>query len=119
MTSARTDILGRYSKFFFSLKKSACYEVKVLANFTTRDLRTTTGKNLRAVRDASGLDPVESSWCKVKTAIATREQVDVLAQDQWRMKYLWLLLGRVQEAKSLAMLDEQKELQILIDSLVK
>ena len=119
MTSARTDILGRYSKFFLSLKQSACYEVRVLANYTARDLRTTTGKNLREVRDASGLDPVQSSWWKVKTAIASREQVVVPPQDQWRIKYLWTLLGRVQEAKSLARLEDQKELQTLIDSLVK
>ena len=119
MTSARTDILGRYSKFFMSLKNSACYEVRVLANYTARDLRTTTGKNLREVRDASGLDPVQSSWGKLKAAIASREQVVVPPQDQWRMKYLWTLLGRVQEAKSLALIEEQKELQTLIDSLVK
>ena len=118
MSSARTDILGRYQKFFFSLKKSACYEVRVLANLTAKDLRTTTGRNLRAVRDASGLDPLNSSSCKIKTAIASRELVDVQPQDQWRTKYLWTLLGRVQEAKSMAMLDEQKELQTLIDSLV-
>ena len=118
MSSARTDILGRYPKFFYSLKKSACYEVRVLANLTSRDLRTTTGRNLRAVRDASGLDPLNSSSCKIKTAIASRELVDVQPQDQWRTKYLWTLLGRVQEAKSMAMLDEQKELQTLIDSLV-
>ena len=89
-----------------------------MANLTARDLRTTTGRNLRAVRDASGLDPLNSSSCKIKTAIASRELVDVQPQDQWRTKYLWTLLGRVQEAKSMAMLDEQKELQALIDSLV-
>ena len=44
LTSARTDILGRYTKFFFSLKNSAIYEVRVLANLTCRDVRTVTGK---------------------------------------------------------------------------
>ena len=74
MTSAKTDILGRYSKFFFSLKKSACYEVRVLANLTARDLRTTTARNLKSVGDISGFDPFDSSFCKVKTAISSREQ---------------------------------------------
>ena len=118
MSSAKTDILGRYSKFFYSLKKSAYCEVRVLANLTAWDLRTTTARNLKAVRDASGLDPLDSSFCKVKTAISSREQVDVQPQDQWRIRYLWTLLGRLQEAKSMAMMDEQKELQTLIDSLV-
>ena len=44
--------------------------------------------------------------------------VDVLPQDKWRINYLRTLLGRVQEAKYMAKLDEQKELQELIDSLV-
>ena len=55
----------------------------------------------------------------LKTGIAAREQVVVPPQDQWRIKYLWTLLGRVQEAKALARLEDQKELQTLIDSLVK
>ena len=118
MSSARTDIIGRYSKFFLSLRESACYEVRVLANLTATDLRTTTGRNLKVVRNASGLDPLRSSFSAVKTAIASREMVDVLPQDKWRIKYLWTLLGRVQEAKYMAKLDEQKELQELIDSLV-
>ena len=50
LTSARTDILSRYSRFFQSLRSSACYEVRILANFTAKDVRTTTGGNLRTVR---------------------------------------------------------------------
>ena len=118
MTSARTDILGRYPKFFLSLRKSACYEVRVLAYLTSRDLRTTTGKNLKAVREASGLNPWDSSFEKVKSAIAENERVNVLPEDKWRIKYLWNLLGKLQETKHMAMTDEQEELQALIDSLV-
>ena len=79
-----------------------------MANYTARDLRTTTGKNLRVVREASGLDPVKSSWLKLKAAIASREQVVVPPQDQWRLKYIWTLLGRVQEAKSLGRLKTRR-----------
>ena len=112
ISSARTDILGRYPKFFLSLKRSACYEVRILANWTARDIRTTTGKNLKAVRVASGLDPEWSSFSEVRSAIARREMVEVHAEDMWK------LLGRVHETKHMAMLEEQKELQELIDSLV-
>ena len=65
------------------------------------------------------MDPVKSSWLTLKAVIVSREQVVVPPQDQWRMIYLWTLLGKVQEAKSLARVEEQKELQTLIDSLVK
>ena len=70
------------------------------------------------MREAAGLDPLLCSSSKLKSAIASRELVDVLPEDKWRIRYLWTLLGKVQEAKGLAMEDVQKELQVLIDSLV-
>ena len=98
--------------FFFSLKSSACYEVRVLANFS-RDLRSTQRKNLKTVRDFSGLDLLVTSFEKIKDAINSKEKVDALPDDQWRIDYLWNLLG-----KHMSLVDEQKELQTLIDSLV-
>ena len=118
LTSARTDILSRYSRFFQSLRSSACYEVRILANFTAKDIRTTTGGNLRAVRQASGLDPLKYSSHKLRSAIASSELVHVPPEDEWRIKFLWTLLGRVQQAKQMAMEDEYMELKALINSLV-
>ena len=118
MTTARTDIIGIYPKFFFSVKKSARYEVRVLANFISRDLRSTTGENLKTIRDSSCLDPLVTSFDKMKNAIDSKEKVDVQPKDQWRICYLWNLSGKLQEAKHMALVDEQKELQTLIDSLV-
>ena len=57
MTSARTDVLGRYSKFFMGLKTSVCQKVRVLFNYISRDLQSITAKNIKLVRDTSGLDP--------------------------------------------------------------
>ena len=118
MSSARTDILARYPKFFLSLKRSASYEVRILANLTAKDVRTSTGRNLRTVREACGMDPLLYSSWRVKTAIASREQVEVLPENKWRIGYLWTLLGRLQESKHIGLVDEQKELQELINSLV-
>ena len=118
MSSARTDILARYPKFFLSLKKNACYEVRILANLTAKDVRSITGGNLRTVREACGFDPLMHSAWRVKTAIASREQVEVLPENKWMLGYLWTLLGKVQTCKHMALVDEQKELQELIDSLV-
>ena len=47
VASAETDILGRYAKFFRGLKTSTSQEVQVLFNLVSRDLQSTTGKNLR------------------------------------------------------------------------
>ena len=53
-----------------------------------------------------------------KSSQILHERVDVLPEDKWRIRYLWNLLGKLQETKHTAMADEQEELQALIDSLV-
>ena len=117
-SSARADILGRYQMFFLGLRKSASYEVKVLANLTSRDLRTTTGKNLKTVKEASGLDPWTASPTKVKKALIDNEQVEVEPENMWRISYLEKLLRYMQDYRYRAMENEQGELQELINSLV-
>ena len=47
--SARTDILGRYSKFVKSLKSSPSDEIRILVNIVSRDVQSNTGRNMHAV----------------------------------------------------------------------
>ena len=49
-TSAKVNILTRYRNFFHGLRKSPSYEVRVMANIASRDVRSTTGSNLRRVK---------------------------------------------------------------------
>ena len=53
-SSARTDILTRYSKFFKGLRNSPSREVAVLANLVARDRRSVTGSNVKLVMQKSG-----------------------------------------------------------------
>ena len=55
--SARTEILGRYSKFVKSLKSSPSDEIRILVNIVSRDVQSNTGRNLKFLEDACGLDP--------------------------------------------------------------
>ena len=98
------------------MKRSASYGVRILANLTAEDVRTTTGRNLKTVM-ACGMDPMLYSSWRVKTDIASRVQVENLPQNKWIIVYLWTLLGRLQESKHKALVDEQKELQELLNSL--
>ena len=118
MFSARTDILARYVSFFRSLRTSSNLEIRVLANLTSRDLQSTTGKNLRAVQRASGLDPWQATPAKMKSALHSMEMVEVHPQDSWRSEYLCTLLRQHQEAVFMGMEESQEEIQDLIDSLV-
>ena len=52
-TSARTDLISRFVKFFQSLLASASYEVRLLSRFLARDVKSTIGGNLLFVRELS------------------------------------------------------------------
>ena len=65
LDSARTDILVRYSKFHRSLSK----EVAMMANLVSRDIRTTTGSNLKLLEEASGLCAWKTGQAKLRQAM--------------------------------------------------
>ena len=117
MTSAHTDILGRYGNFFRGLRSSVSHEVRVLSNLVTRDLQSTTGKNIMTLRSSSGEDPWLVSPQRLKEGLFKNEQVEIAPQDKWRSGYLRSLLRQHQDAKYLMLEDKMVETQDLIDSL--
>ena len=118
LTSARTDILGRYAKFSMGLRTSVCHEVRVLFNYISRDLQSITAKNIKLVRDTSGLDLWVSGSRQLKTAIHDNLTVATPPLDDWKVKYLMSLLNQLEEAKHSVQDNRMKDLQDLIDSLV-
>merc|ERR1712059_107243 len=56
LTSLKTDVLSRYSRFVTQLTESPSAEVSVVANIVTRDLRSNTGENMRFVSQQAGID---------------------------------------------------------------
>jgi hypothetical protein len=117
MTSARTDILGRYGKFFSGLRTSVSMEVRVLSNLVSRDMQSTTAKNLMFVTQASSCDPWEASPYKLREGLIGSELVAVERQDGWRIEYLISLLKQYQDARHLVFDEKMENLQALIDSL--
>ena len=109
-TSAKTDILARFVKFFHGLRSSASHEVQVR--------QTVTGKNLWLVQELSNLNPWTATTRRLKTALQTEELVDVPVPDRWRLPYLSSLLRQRGEAHYLAMEEEEQRLDELINSLV-
>ena len=96
LTSVKVDILARFAGFFVGLRKSPCYEVRVLANLAGRDMRTTTGRNLNLLRELSGLDPWVFGGARIKEELVKVEEVAVADADQWRLSYLRKLLEQRQ-----------------------
>ena len=85
MTSAKTDVLGRYGKFAMGLRTSVCQEVRVSFNYVARDLQSTTAKNIKLVRDVSGLDPWDTGPRKLREAIHGNLSVDIPPLDSWKL----------------------------------
>ena len=60
MSSVRSDILARYSKFAKSLKLSPSMEVSVMFGAAAGDAQSTTGHNLELIRWETGLLAMKS-----------------------------------------------------------
>ena len=119
MTTAKTDILGRYVKFIRGLRTSVSQEVRVLFNLVARDLQTTTAKNIKFVEDSSGMDTWTVGLVKLKEALFNKQLVEIPHLESWKIEYLSSLLRQIQEAKYLGQVDKMIYIQGLIDSLVK
>ena len=98
-TNARTDILTRYSKFSKGLMNSISKEVRVLFTLVSRDLRSTTAKNIKFVEAESGSGLWTVGQYKLKQELHIYQLVDINTRDQWRVVYLSSLLRQLQEAK--------------------
>ena len=92
-------------------------EVRVLSNMVSRDMQSTTAKNLMFVRQSSSVDPWEASPHKLREGLIDAELVAVERQDEWRIEYLLSLLKQYQDAHHLVLDEKMKYLQNLIDGL--
>ena len=94
--SARVEILARFSNFFRNLRRSPSSEVAVLANIVGRDIRSTTGSNLKLLEECSGLNPWIYSSTRLKQELIDKEKIEIPVQDSWRIGYLGKLLEQKQ-----------------------
>ena len=117
-TTARTDILTRFIKFFQGLLVAPSHEVRTVAMLVARDLRTTTAKNLNLVRRETDMDPWRVNPSDIKLQLCMKELVCVAPEDEWRVAYLAKLLEHRQELKYNAMEDSQTDnlIQSLCDN---
>ena len=80
-TSARTEVMARFTGFFTGLRNAPSAEVRTVALLCARDLRSTTGSNIRLVEEASGLSVWSSTTRQVRKAIKEKEMVVVPPED--------------------------------------
>ena len=81
--------------------------------------KCTTGRNLRHIKDISGLNPWSDSSKKIKEALILAELVVVPPTDRWRLPYLCKLFHQRREAASLGLDQDVQNVNVLIASHVK
>ena len=86
----RNMVLGRYSTFYQHLLRSPCSEVSVLAEFLSKDARSTTAENLAYVSAITGLSCSSAGKSEIKAALPVKE---VPESERWRLGLLDSLLS--------------------------
>ena len=115
LTTAKTDVLVRYNKFFHSLRSSTSKEVATMANLVSRDVQTTTGSNLRLIERETGLSAWSTGPGKLKDALVRHEIALVEDREKWRIPLLNKLLIQRQELFYLG--EDIEDISGLINSL--
>ena len=111
--SLRSQVLSRYPGFYRKLQSSPSKEVRMLVNMVSTDPRSSTCKNLRNLREKTGLEQPQcySSW-KVKNTLPVQK---VPANQLWRLG----LMSKLMELKQKKYIDvkDSQRITAMLDSL--
>ena len=86
LTNLRNQVLSRYPKFYRGLASSVCREVRGLLKIVENDPRSTTYKNLKLLRERTGLS--QPQWfcaSKIRSLLPTKT---VPEKECWRLGLL-------------------------------
>ena len=81
-----------------------------IANWDVSSITGSTGSNLRFTQETSWLDLWRCSAMQLKEAFKQKEQVTVLMEDMWRVKYLATLLSQRQELHYIGATEQRNRL---------
>ena len=88
-----------------------------LANLLARDIRSSTGRNVRTISELTGKSPWSDTAASMRIKLAEAEAVVVADMDKWRIGYLGVLLEQRQQWHYMGQEDQEKEVQTLVESL--
>ena len=109
--------MAHFTKFFQGLHSSPSKEVATINNLLARDIRSSTGRNLRTISELTGKSPWTDIAASMRTKLAEAEAVVVADMDKWRVEYLGVLLEQRQQWHYMGEEEQEKEVQTLLESL--
>ena len=110
--SIEEQLLVRYVKFFKKLRTSKSDKIQLLVNIVSRDIRSTTGKNLNYISRLTALDPWTVSEEVIKDSL---ERDPVPEEELWRLPLLSQYLKQRKEVE--VNMESTEVICDLIDSL--
>ena len=112
LPSLRKKLLCQYVGFFRKLLHSASWEIRVLANTSSADGGSVTGRNLRNIQQEFNLCPWTSSLVSFKKNYNGYKVPD---EDKWRLPFLGKLIEQCREMTTCG--EDTSTITGLIDSL--
>ena len=113
MTPLRNQVISRYPGFYRKLLTSPSREIRGLARIVSNDPRSTTCRNLRFLRNKTGMNQPESySSLRIKAALPVQAVPEC---EKWRLGLLASLL-MVRSEKHLRV-EDTRSICAMIDSL--
>ena len=110
--STRRQVLSRYVKFFRGLLSSRSKEVALVASVVSRDVRSTTGRNLWLIQEETELNPFTARPAEVRDRL---KLAAVPEQDTWRLGLLETYLSKRRTLET--NLEDTEQITGMIDSL--
>ena len=86
----KTELMSRYINFYKNISTSDCFELCLLAKIASKDVRSTTKRNLSLIEQETSLDPFVASPQEVKSSVKLCE---VPRNQDWRFNLLQNLLN--------------------------
>ena len=116
LPSARETILAGFTGFLARLRRSASWEVRVMAEIEVRDATSVTGRNVIKFKQELGKDP------RILTPRQTRELVraaekPVHPEEEWKLDLLQEMLEERKQLKSEGREEEMELIQFYCDTL--
>ena len=108
----KTELMARYGNFYNSLCKSKSPEVQLMASLVTRDVQSTTAKNLATIRRETGVHSLTVPPLLVRQNVPLAV---IPVNQEWRLPLLSKLLHQRREMENSFL--ETKLISAVIDSL--
>ena len=109
LPSARETILAGFTGFLARLRRSASWEVRLMAEIEVRDATSVTGRNVTLFKRELGSDPTTLTTSQTRALVRAVEK-PIHPEEEWK---LWLLSDMLEERMELKSEGKETEAELI------